>query len=420
MKAEIISIGDEILTGQTVDTNSAWMATELNKLGIEVTGISAIPDDAARIAKLLGNALKRSGLVLITGGLGPTSDDITKETLCRFFNTRLVRNDEVLANISDILGRRGVSLNENNIAQASVPENCTVLMNRMGTAPGMWFETGDAIVVSMAGVPYEMKYIMNEHVIPMLMKRGIASEIVHRNIMTYGLPESHLAERLVSFESELPTGIRLAYLPSSGVIKLRLTARSADSHQSEQELNHQIEKLKAVIPEIIYADYEVSLEEFVGIELKSKRLTISTAESCTGGNISRMIVSVPGSSSYFKGSIIAYSNDIKVNMLGVNTATLDKHGAVSHECAAEMAEGVRRLTGSNISVATTGIAGPDGGSDHKPVGTVCIAVSSEQGTETRSFVYGTDRLLNLRRFSLAALNMVREQIIRLQNQTIKK
>lgn len=413
MKAEIISIGDEILTGQTIDTNAAWMATELNKLGIEVTGISAIPDDAPRITKLLGNAVKRSGLVLITGGLGPTSDDITKETLCRFFNTRLVRNDEVLANISDILGRRGVNLNENNIAQANVPENCTVLMNRMGTAPGMWFETDNAIVVSMAGVPYEMKYIMNEHVIPILMKRGIASEIVHRNIMTYGLPEAHLAERLASFESELPEGIRLAYLPSSGVIKLRLTARSSESHLAEQELGRQIDKLKAAIPDLFYADYEVSLEEIIGIELKSKGLTISTAESCTGGNISRMIISVPGSSSYYKGSIIAYSNEIKVNMLGVNIATLEKHGAVSNECAAEMAEGVRRVTGSSISVATTGIAGPDGGSDIKPVGTVCVAVSTELGSVARSFVYGTDRLLNIRRFSLAALNMVREQIIRL-------
>ncbi|MFO7574382.1 MAG: competence/damage-inducible protein A [Bacteroidales bacterium] len=413
MKAEIISIGDEILTGQTIDTNAAWMATELNRLGIEVTGISAIPDDAARITRLLSNAIKRSGLVLITGGLGPTSDDITKDTLCRFFNTSLVRNDEVLANITEILGRRGVSINENNFAQANVPGNCTVLMNRMGTAPGMWFETDEAIVVSMAGVPYEMKYIMNEHVIPTLKKRGIASEIIHRNIMTYGLPEAHLAERLVSFESELPSGIRLAYLPSTGVIKLRLTARSADSHQSEQELSHQIEKLKAVIPELIYADYEVSLEELIGITLKSKGLTISTAESCTGGNISRMIISVPGSSSYYKGGVIAYSNDIKVDMLGVNAVTLENHGAVSQDCAAEMAEGVRRLTGSNVSVATTGIAGPDGGSDSKPVGTVCIAVSSDLGTETRSFIYGTDRLLNLRRFSLAALNMVREQIIRL-------
>jgi nicotinamide-nucleotide amidase len=247
----------------------------------------------------------------------------------------------------------------------------------------------------------------------MLRRRGIASEIVHRNIMTYGLPEAHLAERLASFESELPEGIRLAYLPSSGVIKLRLTARSSESHLAEQELGRQIDKLKAAIPDLFYADYEVSLEEIIGIELKSKGLTISTAESCTGGNISRMIISVPGSSSYYKGSIIAYSNEIKVNMLGVNIATLEKHGAVSNECAAEMAEGVRRVTGSSISVATTGIAGPDGGSEIKPVGTVCVAVSTELGSVARSFVYGTDRLLNIRRFSLAALNMVREQIIRL-------
>jgi len=411
MKAEIISIGDEILTGQTTDTNSVWMATELNKLGIEVTGISAIPDDAARITKLLGNAVKRSGLVLITGGLGPTSDDITKDTLCRFFNTILVRNEEVLANISEILGRRGVSLNENNIAQASVPENCTVLMNRMGTAPGMWFENDNAIVVSMAGVPYEMKYIMTEHVIPMLRNRGIASEIIHRNIMTYGLPEAHLAEKLSSFESELPAGVRLAYLPSSGVIKLRLTARYSDSSMAEQELVRQVERLKAVIPDLIYADSEVSLEEHIGKELKNRNMTVSTAESCTGGSISRMIVSVPGSSAYYKGSVIAYSNELKENILGVNHDTIERYGAVSGECAAEMAEGVMRLTGSSISIATTGIAGPDGGSENKPVGTLWVAVSSHLGTETRSFTYGTDRNLNIRRFSLAALNMLREQII---------
>ena len=367
MKAEIISIGDELLTGQTVDTNSVWMATELNKLGIEVTGISAIPDDAARITKLLGNAVRRSGLVLITGGLGPTSDDITKETLCRFFNTKLIRNDAVLANISEILGRRGVGLNENNIAQANVPENCIVLMNRMGTAPGMWFQSNEAIVVSMAGVPYEMKYIMSEYVLPMLRERGIASEIVHRNIMTYGLPEAHLAERLAPFESQLPDSVRLAYLPSMGVIKLRLTARYQDKQTADMELERQVGKLMTTIPELVYADYEVSLEEFVGKELKKRGLTISTAESCTGGNISRMITSVPGCSSYYSGSIIAYSNEIKVNLLGVNIATLEKFGAVSNECAAEMAEGVRRLTRCDVSVATTGIAGPDGGTDRKSV-----------------------------------------------------
>lgn len=413
MKAEIISIGDELLTGQTVDTNSAWMAAELNNLGVEVAGISAIPDDAARITRLLGNAVKRSGLVLITGGLGPTSDDITKETLCRFFSTRLVRDDEVLANISDLLGRRGVSLNENNIAQANVPENCTVLMNRMGTAPGMWFETDDAIVVSMAGVPYEMRYIMNEHVIPMLRKRGIASEIIHRNIMTYGLPEAHLAERLATFESELPPDVRLAYLPSSGIIKLRLTARNTDINVAQKELEIQFVKLRKEIPDLVYADYEVSLEEYIGKELKIKGMSISTAESCTGGNISRMITSVSGSSAYFKGGVVAYSNAVKVNLLGVRSTTLAGYGAVSQECAAEMAEGIRRVTGSDISVATTGIAGPDGGTETKPVGTVCLAVSSRLGTVCRSYIYGNDRLLNIRRFSLAALNMVREQIIRL-------
>lgn len=411
MKAEIIAIGDELLIGQTIDSNSAWIAAELNKIGIEVTGISEIPDDADRIKKLLGNAVKRSGLVLLTGGLGPTSDDITKKTLCEFFNTQLVRDEEVLANISALLGRRGVPLNDNNLAQADVPASCTVLMNLMGTAPGMWFEVDGTIVVSMPGVPYEMKYLVMEHVLPRLRKSGVGSSIIHRNVMTYGIPEAHLAELLVQFESELPQGVKLAYLPSLGVIKLRLTARAIDTTRSEVILDHQVDRLKTIIPGLIFAEHEVTLEEEVCRLLLSKGLTLSLAESCTGGNISRMITSIPGSSGWFTGGVIAYSNEIKEKILGVKSSTIADFGAVSVECASEMAEGVSRLTGSSVSVATTGIAGPTGGTDTKPVGTVCIAVTTPSGTISESYVYGTDRLLNIRRFSLAALNLLRIQII---------
>jgi nicotinamide-nucleotide amidase len=411
MKAEIIAIGDELLIGQTIDSNSAWIAAELNKIGIEVTGISEIPDDADRIKKLLGNAVKRSELVLLTGGLGPTSDDITKKTLCEFFNTHLVRDEEVLANISALLGRRGVQLNDNNLAQADVPASCTVLMNLMGTAPGMWFEVDGTVVVSMPGVPYEMKYLVQEHLIPRLRKSGVGSSIIHRNVMTYGLPEAHLAELLTQFESELPEGVKLAYLPSSGVIKLRLTARAMDTTRSEEILDQLVARLKTIIPDLIFAEYEVTLEEEVCRLLINKGLTLSLAESCTGGNISRMITSIPGSSGWFTGSVIAYSNKIKENVLGVKSSTIADFGAVSVECASEMAEGIRRLTGSSVSVATTGIAGPSGGTAVKPVGTVCIAVSTSSGTISESSVYGTDRLLNIRRFSLAALNLLRRQII---------
>ncbi|MBE0674468.1 MAG: competence/damage-inducible protein A [Bacteroidales bacterium] len=413
MKAEIIAIGDEILIGQTVDTNSAWIASELNKSGIEITGIAAIPDVADRIVKSLAAAIRRSNLVLVTGGLGPTSDDITKKTLCEFFGTTLMRDEAVLKNINDLFGRRGMPINENNVRQADVPASCTVLMNRMGTAPGMWFEKDGAIIVSMPGVPYEMKHIITEKVMPKLVESGFTPAIEHRNIMTYGLPEAHLAERLIPFESQLPEGIKLAYLPSSGIIKLRLTARIPDSASAGKILDQQVAILDSMIPELIYAHDEVLLEEAIGILLKNKHITISTAESCTGGNISRLITSVPGCSEYFTGSVIAYSNHLKKTLLGVSQKTLDEEGAVSIRCAVEMAEGVKRLTGSDISVATTGIAGPGGATQAKPVGTVCIAVATGRETVSGTFIYGFERNLNIRRFSLAALDMVRRQIIRL-------
>jgi nicotinamide-nucleotide amidase len=300
MKAEIITIGDEILIGQTVDTNSSYIAGELNKLGIEIQYMSTISDDAEQITVSLTIAVKRSELVIITGGLGPTSDDITKKTLCDFFGTTLIRNEEVLANVTQLLGRRGVTLNTNNTCQADVPESCSVLMNRVGTAPGMWFEKDGAIVVSLPGVPHEMKYLIDEHVIPRLTSAGIGSTIVHRNIMTYGMPEAHLAELLSDFEAGLPRFIKLAYLPS-GVIKLRLTARGVDVAASRARLEQEVAKLKIIIPDLIYAEDEVLLEQEIGRLLKTKNLTMCTAESCTGGNIARMITSVPGSSGWYKG-----------------------------------------------------------------------------------------------------------------------
>lgn len=411
MKGEIIAVGDELLTGQTIDTNSAWIAAEMNRIGIEITGISAIPDMADRITGALEKATRRSQLILITGGLGPTSDDITKQTLCAFFDTRLVSDSEVLENIRRLLGRRGVSVNENNLAQSYVPENCTVLMNGVGTAPGMWFEKEGSVIVSMPGVPYEMKYIISEHVIPRLYKRGLMPEIAHSHIMTYGMPEAQLAEKLSGFESGLPEGVKLAYLPSSGVIKLRLTARGGNS--AGELLKLQVDKLREIIPDLIFAEYESSLEETIGKELSVRNMTLSVAESCTGGNIARLITSVPGSSVYFPGGVVAYSNEIKTSVLGVGKDTLARHGAVSRECACEMAVGIRRLTGSSVGVATTGIAGPGGGSPEKPVGTVCIAVSTDSGTVSDQFIFGTDRNINIRRFSLAAIDMVRRQIIRL-------
>src|SRR5665648_12936 len=294
MKAAIITIGDELLIGQTINTNSAWMGAELSKAGFDVNRITSVHDRREDIISALHDAVGKTDVILITGGLGPTSDDITKQTLCEFFNTRLVTNDEALRMIEKMMSRRNFPMNENNRRQAEVPESCRVLKNAAGTAPGMWFEKDGTIFISMPGVPYEMKYIMAEHVIPELKKRFTSQIIIHRNIMTYGTFEAKLAEILKDFESELPSSIRLAYLPASGIIKLRLTGTSGDYGSLSNLINIQVSKLYEIIPDIIYGENEESLELVIGSLLKAKNSSVSTAESCTGGEIAHMLTSVPG------------------------------------------------------------------------------------------------------------------------------
>jgi len=411
MIAEIITIGDEILIGQTIDTNSAWMGAELSKAGFDIKRITSIHDRKEDIINALNQSAGKSDLVLITGGLGPTSDDITKQTLCDFFNTQLIVNDEVLDMIKNIIGRRNLQMNENNYKQAEVPESCRVLTNTRGTAPGMWFEKNNTIFISMPGVPYEMKYIMTEHVLPELKKRFISQVIIHRNIMTYGTFEARLAEILTSFEAELPKSIKLAYLPSSGIIKLRLTVTGTDQESLTNLLNEQVKKLYTIIPEYIYGENEESLELVIGKILKTKRNTICTAESCTGGHIAHLLTTIPGSSEYFKGSVVAYANSIKSQLLNVLPNTINKYGAVSEEVVREMALGARKLFKTDFAVAISGIAGPEGGSEAKPVGTAWIAVASEKVIITEKHVFGSDRLSNIKRFSFAALNLLRKQAI---------
>ena len=412
MKAAIITIGDELLIGQTVDTNSAWMGAELSKSGFDVFRITSVHDSRNDIIHALEEAAKEADVVLITGGLGPTSDDITKRTLADFFGTRLVVNAEVLQMIEEMMSRRNYPMNDNNRRQAEVPESCRVLRNAAGTAPGMWFEKDDTIFVSMAGVPNEMKYIMNEHVLPELNKRFTSQIIIHRNIMTYGTFEAKLAETLTDFEAALPSSIKLAYLPSSGVIKLRLTGTGNDRESMEIVLNEQTKKLYEIIPDLIYAENEESLEMVIGKLLSAKKSSLSTAESCTGGEIAHLLTSIPGSSDYYKGSVIAYDNAVKRQLLGVKEETLIKYGAVSEEVVREMAAGARVLLNTDYSVATSGIAGPAGGTDTKPVGTFWMAVASEKGIAAEKRVFGSDRMTNIKRFSLAALNLLRVQIIR--------
>ena len=412
MKAEIITIGDELLIGQTIDTNSAWIGAELSLLGFDVQRKVSIHDRREDILQALTDTQGKSDVVIITGGLGPTSDDITKTTLCEYFNTRLIPDAMVLSMVEQMMSRRGIPMNENNRRQADVPESCRILSNAAGTAPGMWFEKDGTNFISMPGVPSEMKYIMNQHVIPELKIRYSSQVIIHRNIMTYGAPEAVLAGLLEGFESSLPGPVRLAYLPSLGIIKLRLTGTGSNRDEVVNAIEEQVKNLYKTIPELIYGENEETMEMAVGRILRQKKLTLCTAESCTGGNIARMITSVPGSSDYYKGSVVAYDNRVKTTLLGVGSHIIEEEGAVSGPVVRAMAEGARKLLNTDYAVAISGIAGPAGGTTEKPVGTVWIAVSSSLATVAEKFVYGTDRNINIMRFSVAALNMLRQQIIK--------
>ena len=412
MKASIITIGDELLIGQTVDTNSAWMGAELSKSGFDVFRITSVHDRREDILYSLKEATGKSDVVLITGGLGPTSDDITKQTLCEFFDTHLIMDEDVLRMNENMMRLRNFPMNDKNRRQAEVPESSRVLKNDSGTAPGMWFEKDNTIFISMPGVPHEMKHLMEKKVLPELKRRFTSQIIIHRNVMTYGSFESKLSDILTDFESGLPSNIKLAYLPASGIIKLRLTGTGSDKESLSKIVNEQVDILYKTIPEYIYAEDEESLEQVIGKLLKSKQKTLSAAESCTGGEIAHLITSVAGSSAYYKGSVIAYADSVKTQLLGVKAATIENYGAVCEQTVKEMAEGARKLFGTDYSLATSGIAGPDGGSDEKPVGTLWIAVASDKELACEKRVFGNDRNINITRFSLASLNLLRKQIIK--------
>jgi nicotinamide-nucleotide amidase len=411
MKAHIITIGDELLIGQTLDTNSAWIGAELSKIGFDIYRKTSVHDDHDDIMDILRSVTGKADVVLITGGLGPTSDDITKQVLSEFFNSKLAINTEVLAMIENMMNRRGFPMNENIRRQAEVPEGCTILKNKAGTAPGMWFEKDGTIYISMPGIPVEMKYIMNQHVLPELRKRFTTQVIIHKNIMTYGGLEAKLAETLADFEASLPAEVKLAYLPSFGIIKLRLTGTGTDPVLLKKIIEAQVGTLYEIIPDLIFGENEELFETVIGNLLKERKQTISTAESCTGGMIAQMLTSISGSSVYFKGSVVAYDNEIKKDMLGVPDILIEKYGAVSREVVEKMAAGVRNLMKTDFSVATSGIAGPDGGTESKPVGTIWISVASEKGIVSEKHVYGGDRNTNINRFSVAALSLVRKQIV---------
>lgn len=411
MKAEIITIGDEILIGQIVDTNSAWMGQQLNLHGIEVYQVTSVHDNHHHIMKALGDAEKNADLVLITGGLGPTKDDITKNTLCEYFGTELVYFPEVFEHVQSLLSSRNVTINQLNRDQALLPASCTVLHNSAGTASGMWFERNGTIFISMPGVPFEMEAIMTEEVFPMLIKLGIMQSIVHKTVLTLGLPESMLAEKIEKWESALPGFIKLAYLPSALLVRLRLSAYGTDQAKLEAEIDKQVKELLSIIPEYAFGFDEENMALIIGRMLLKTSKKLAVAESCTGGNISQFITANPGSSAYFNGGVVAYSNEIKVKLLDVPVEIIEKYGTVSQHVAEAMAVGAQKALNADYTIATTGIAGPDGGTAEKPVGTVWIAVAGPSGVKSEKFIFRHNRERNIIRSTQTALNLLRTFIL---------
>ncbi|MEO6884535.1 MAG: competence/damage-inducible protein A [Bacteroidia bacterium] len=412
MKAEIITIGDEILIGQIIDTNSAWMAQELNLVGIQIKQISSISDNREHILKALDEAAERADIILITGGLGPTKDDITKTTLCDYFNTKLRFDADVFSDVETIFRNRKTPMLEVNRKQAEVPENCIVLRNKNGTAPGMWFAQKNKIFVSMPGVPFEMKALMETEVIPRLKNNFSLPFILHRTVLTQGIGESFLANKIAAWEESLEkSGIKLAYLPSSGMVRLRLSASGKEKGILEKIVAEKIKTLESLIPEHIFGYEKQTLEEIVGQLLIEKRKTIAIAESCTGGYLSHLITRVSGSSGYFKGAIIPYSNELKINELNVNPNDINQFGAVSKEVVEAMAKNTLQKMNVDFSIAISGIAGPTGGTNEKPVGTVWIAVASQKNIFSQQFLFGTHRERNIERASITALNVFRKFLL---------
>lgn len=411
MNTDIITIGDELLIGQVVDTNSAWMAQQLNFLGFNVRQITSISDNKEHIVNTLNEVSKYSRLVLITGGLGPTNDDITKKTLAEYFGTRLIRNESLARHIETLLKGRGVGMNSLNYGQADVPENCDLIFNDCGTASGMWFEKEGIVYVSMPGVPFEMKSMMTREVLPRIRKHFKTPHIIHKTIMTQGLAESHLAQRIAPWEKQLPSNIKLAYLPVPGMVRLRMSGSDTDESRLQKEIDHQVEELQKYIADFIFGYDDETFPEVLGDLLRTGKKNVAVAESCTGGNIAHLITLIPGSSDYFTGSITAYSNQIKTSVLNVSAKDLQAYGAVSQPVVEQMAEGVRRLFKTDYAIATSGIAGPTGGSAEKPVGTVWIAVCSAQKTVARKFDFGEDRQRTIDKASVMSMSMLRRLIL---------
>lgn len=406
MLAEIITIGDEILIGQIVDTNSAWMGRELNKIGVSVKQITSVSDNATHITQALDEAQQRANIILITGGLGPTKDDVTKLTLSQYFNMPLRRDEATLEHVSAIFARLNRPMIEVNMKQADVPDGCTVIQNKNGTAPCMWFDVNGKIFVSMPGVPFEMMYLMEEEILPRIKSAFELPAIIHQTILTTGLGESFLAQQIEDIEDSLPDYIKLAYLPKLGQVRLRLSAIGKDEIALKAEINTYVRQILDRVRPYVAAEEDVVLEKAILDQMKAKNLTLSTAESCTGGYIAHLITQHAGSSTVFAGGAVAYSYDLKESILGVKHQTLTEFGAVSEQTVKEMAEGAIAHFKTDYAIAVSGIAGPDGGMPGKPVGTVWIAVATQRQTVAKLFTFGDKRIQNIERSATAALTML--------------
>ena len=414
MKCEVISIGDELLIGQTINTNASWIGEQLNNFGFTISHGAIISDNKNDIILALNNASNRSDIIIITGGLGPTNDDITKHTLTEYFNTSLERNKDIEKNIVAYFKSVNRPILKSNLDQALLPLSCEVLSNSRGTASGMWFEKDNIIYISLPGVPYEMKGIMQEHVFPKLLtKMGGETVVVNKTIRTHGMGESFLAEIIKSWEDKLEiNNIKLAYLPSPGIVKLRLSVIGLDKLILERKLKETIDELKALIPDQIYGYGNATMEGVVGKLLKERNLTIATAESCTGGSVAKMLTSISGSSSYFNGAIVSYNNQSKVDLLNVDFKDIDDYGAVSQQVVEQMAEGVRNKFHTDYGISTSGIAGPSGGTKEKPVGTVWIAVASKNRIVSKKIKLGYNRERNMHVSSISVLNLLRLELLK--------
>ncbi|WP_294961461.1 competence/damage-inducible protein A [uncultured Flavobacterium sp.] len=414
MKAAIITIGDEILIGQIVDTNSAFIAKSLDRIGVEVAEMLSISDDKKHILDTFAQLQNRVDVVIVTGGLGPTKDDVTKKTFCEYFDDELVVDQKVLEHVTELIeGFYKRPISQLNKDQALVPSTCTVLHNKVGTAPGMWMKKENTVFISLPGVPYEMKYLVEEEIIPKIVREYKRPYIIHKTILTYGQGESLVAERIEQWENNLPEFIKLAYLPNPGRVRLRLTARGTDKEELEEAIERNVQSLDAIIHDIIvgYEENE-TIETVIGKLLSKQNKTISTAESCTGGRIASLLSSVPGSSNYFKGSVVSYATEAKVNVLGISQDLINQFSVVSAEVASAMALSAKELLKTDYALATTGNAGPSKGDSDAEIGTVFIALATPEGVITEEFNFGQPREKVIDRASVKSLEILQKEILK--------